>query len=129
METLTDLQKGMAATLIDRTRERLGGPVTDLLLEESELAKTVGQNSWKRSNVDDLNILTAFCDRKGYPPVSLLVVIPGLNKPEKSIFIHAFKATLPAAEATKRWKAALEEIQTTPNDVWDAFRADVVDEQ
>ena len=127
METLTDLQKGMAATLIDHTLERIGGSTADLLIEEGELAKAVGQNNWKRSNVDDLNALSAFCDRMGYPPVPLLVVIPGLNKPEKSILIHSFKATLPTAEATKRWKTALEEIQSTPDDVWKAFRADVVE--
>lgn len=129
METLSELQKNMAVALVERTRERLGGAVEDLLVEEGDLARAVGEPSWKRSNVEDLNVLSAFCDRKGYPPVSLLVVIPGLNKPEKSILIHSFKATLPAAESTKRWNAALEDLQKTPDDVWDAFLADVTEEK
>lgn len=129
METLSELQKNMAVALVERTRERLGGAVEDLLVEEGDLAQAVGEPSWKRSNVEDLNVLSAFCDRKGYPPVSLLVVIPGLNKPEKSILIHSFKATLPAAESTKRWKAALEDLQKTPDDEWDAFLADVTEEK
>lgn len=127
METLTDLQKGMAAALIDRTRERLDGPVEDLLVAEGGLAEAVGERSWKRSNAEDLNTLTAFCDRKGYPPVSLLVVIPGLNKPEKGILIHYFKRTLSPAESTKGWKEALQQIKDTPADVWEAFRGEVVD--
>ena len=125
METLTDLQKKMASTLVDWMRERIAEGADSPLIDEGELARAVGQTSWKRSNVDDLNVLLAFCDRKKYPPVSLLVVIPGLMKPEKSILIHAFKATLPAAEFNRRWKEQVEEIATTPDEVWEAFKADV----
>lgn len=125
METLTDLQKKLALSLIDTAREGIAANGTCPLVEEGALAQSVGQASWKRSNIDDLNLLLAYCDRKKYPPVSLLVVIPGLMKPEKSIFTHAFKKTLPAAENAKRWKEALEEMPRTPEDVWEAFRNDL----
>ena len=128
MQTLTDFQKTMATTLIDWTQERTADGESPLI-DEGEFATAIGQMGWRRSNVDDLNMLSAYCDRKGYPPISLLVVIPGLMKPEKSLLIHAFKATLPPAEFTKRWKAALEEIQATPNETWEAFRADIESEE
>lgn len=128
MQTLTDFQKTMASTLIDWARERIADG-SDLLIDEGTFAKAVGQTGWKRSNVDDLNMLIAYCDRMKYPPVSLLVVIPGLMRPEKSLLIHAFKATLPTAEFTKRWKAALEEIRAASNDTWDAFKVDVTNKE
>jgi hypothetical protein len=127
MQTLTDQQKKIAVALIDYAHDRISEGADSLLIEEAALAKLIDQPSWKRSNVDDLNALSAFCDRKGYPPVSLLVVIPGLMRPEKSVLIHAFKATLPAAEFAKRWAAALEEIKVTPDDAWEVFRFDITD--
>ena len=127
MQTLTDLQKKIAVALIDYAHDKISEGADNLLIEEEALAKLIDQPIWKRSNIDDLNALSAFCDRKGYPPVSLLVVIPGLMRPEKSVLIHAFKATLPAAEFTKRWTSTLEEIKATPNDVWEVFRFDITD--
>lgn len=127
MQTLTDLQKKIAVTLIDWATNKIAEDADSLLIDEAALAKLIDQPSWKRSNVDDLNALIAFCDRKGYQPVSLLVVIPGLMRPEKSVLIHAFKHTLPSAEFTKRWHVALEDIKTTPHDAWETFRSDITD--
>lgn len=96
-----------------------------MVIPEDELAKQIGATSWKRENAEDLNVLCSYCARKEYPMVPLLVVIPGFGKPEKGIFIHAFKATLSTAEAYKRWKDVLKAIKKTKASVWGEFKANV----
>ncbi len=122
METLTDMQKKIGEALIDWALSHEGGEAADLLIDEQQLAKEIGEKSWRRSHVDDLDTLISYCDRKGFPLVSLLVVIPGFGKPEKTVMIHAFKATLPTAEADKRWKAELQAITKTKPAVWEEFK-------
>ena len=122
METLTDRQKLIANTLIDWAREHKGEAAHDMIIEENELAKLLGDTSWKRANNEDLFVLCAYCRRKEYPMIPLLVVIPGLRKPEKPLMTHAFKATLPAAENAKRWDAALKDIKKTKVAIWDEFK-------
>lgn len=125
METLTDTQKKIADALIDWALEHKDGVPADLVIEESKLAELIGATSWKREHAEDLSILCAYCARMDYPMVPLLVVIPGFGKPEKSIFIHAFKQTLPTAEAYKRWNKELADIEKTKPATWDAFKANV----
>lgn len=125
METLTDTQKRIASLLIDWVLSHKTDNVYDMLIEEPVVAKQLDESSWKRSHIDDLNILCAYCSRLQFPLVSLLVVIPGLRKPEKTVFTHAFKATLSTAENNKRWAEALNEIAQTPQAVWDDFKSRV----
>lgn len=125
METLTDSQKQIATVLIDWVAARREEGAESLLIDEGELAHELGASSWKRSYLDDLNILCAYCDRMGYPTISLLVVVPGLNRPERALFAHAFKTTLPAAEATKRWNDELKKIAKTKNTTWAEFKNNV----
>ncbi len=129
METLTDRQKKIALKLIEWAQDRVGGETDELLVEEDQLKDLLGDRSWKRANVDDLNVLCAYCDRMGYPMVPLLVVIPGLRKPEKTIFTHAFKTTLPTAENNRRWKEALKDIEKTKKATWEEFAANVTPEE
>lgn len=129
METLTDRQKAIAGVLVDWARKRVHGPMEDLLIEEGQLAQALGDSGWMRSNANDLGILCAYCDRKGFPLVPLLVVIPGLRKPEKTIFTHAFKATLSTAENNKRWAEELKAIKKTKKAVWDEFAESVKPEE
>ena len=123
MEQLSPKQMEIANVLIDYARAHASGPATDLLMDEAELATRIGDNSWKRATNDDLIALAAFCNRENYPLVPLMVVIPGLNKPEKTLMTKAFHATLSPAENTKRWDAALSAIQQTPVATWDEFQA------
>lgn len=125
METMTDKQKKIADVLVDWAREHADGDVSDMLIEETQLAEAIGEKSWKRADAEDLGLLCSYCDRKHYPLIPLLVVIPGFGKPEKSILIHAFKATLPTAEANKRWQTELKAIQKTKAAVWDDFKQNV----
>jgi len=125
METLTEIQKKMADVLIEWALTHRNGEPSDLTIEEPAMAKAIGEDSWKRANTEDLKMLCSYCDRKQYPLVSLMVVIPGLEKPEKSLLIHAFKATLPTKESNARWAAELKAIQKTKQSVWKDFKANV----
>ena len=125
MEQLTPKQMAIANVLIERVHERITSDLPDLLIDEAELAEAIGDGAWKRSTNDDLIALSAFCNREGYPLVPLLVVIPGLNKPEKTLMSNAFRATLSPAENTKRWHAAIDDIKAASLDVWKEFQARV----
>ncbi len=123
MEPLTSKQMKIADVLIDWARDHATGPAEDMLIDEAKLSEMIGDDVWKRSTADDLLALIAFCNREDYPLIPLLVVIPGLNKPEKTFMTHAFKATLSPAENAKRWQAALDGIRATSDDVWNTFKA------
>lgn len=123
METLTEEQKKIGNALIDWALAAKDGEPADMVIEETELAKQLGEAAWKRSHAEDLNMLCSYCQRMEYPPVSLLVVIPGFGKPEKGLMIHAFKATLPTAEAEKRWEKELKAIKKTKQATWKEFKA------
>jgi hypothetical protein len=125
METLTDTQKSIAEFLITWARDHKAGETSELLVDEPELAKALGAPSWKRSYLHDLDMLSSYCARKNYPLVSLMVVIPGLEMPEKDVMIHAFKATLSNAENKKHLSAELSTIKKTKQSTWDAFMEDV----
>lgn len=125
METLTDVQKNMAETLIEWALTHKNGDVSELVIEEPAMAKAIGESGWKRANAEDLKMLCSYCDRMGYPLVPLMVVIPGLGKPEKGLLIHAFKATLPTKEANARWLKEMKAIQKTKQSVWKEFKASV----
>ena len=129
MEQLTPKQMKIAVVLIDRARERAAGETADLLIDEGELALAIGDTAWRRSTNDDLITLSAFCNREGYPLVPLMVVIPGLGKPEKTLMTNAFRATLSPAENAKRWNAVLEEVKACTPDTWDEFMARVQPEE
>ena len=125
MDPLTSKQMKIADVLIDWARDHASEPTTNLLIDEGKLSQLIGDDVWKRSTADDLLALIAFCNRESYPLIPLMVVIPGLNKPEKTFMTHAFKATLSPAENAKRWQAALDEISATNDDVWNTFKARV----
>ena len=125
MEQLTPKQMKIANVLIDRARERAAGPAAELIIDEAELAQAIGDGAWKRSTNDDLIALSAFCNREDYPLIPLMVVIPGLNKPEKTLMTNAFRATLSPAENTKRWNAALDAIKAASAATWDELKARV----
>lgn len=129
METLTEPQKKIASLLIDWVRGHRMLDAAKLAITEDELARELGEPAWHRAHTDDLCILCAYCDRKHYPMVPLMVVIPGLGKPEKTIFTHALKKTLTTAQNNKAWAEAMQEIKDADPAVWDAFAADVAPEE
>ena len=125
MEQLTPKQMKIANVLIDRARERAAGNTAELLIDEAELATQIGDGVWKRSTGNDLIALSSFCFREGYPMVPLMVVIPELNKPEKTLMTGAFRATLSPSENAKRWNAELDAIKSADAAMWDEFKARV----
>ena len=125
METLTDRQKSIAQVLVTWAREHAHGTTDDLLIDEDQLSHSLGDLAWIRQNTIDLGVLCAYCDRKQYPMIPLLVVIPGLRKPEKYVFTHAFKATLSSAENDKRWKEELNRIVKTEETVWEEIASTI----